>query len=404
MMFMNWKMDIFKRTKPFKATANSGKVGARLVMLTASVLLSACSLFPKEEEVLAPPLVEPAPVKYEVAKVERGTITKGVSGSSTFTTTDRFELSFKEPTERLKSFEVKVGDQVKRGQVLAELDAGEIELQIQTAEYELREAQLELKAEQLQSTYDLDAAKIDLQKAEMTAKVAETKLASLELEKARLRVKELQDTQKQAYMIEKAKLNVMEKELKLSTLQKKWEETRLVSPVDGEVVFVSNESVGDRIEANQALLAIADPKKMMIRYQAPTEEHLKEVEVGMKANLIAMDHPNLVGKVVQTPNSLPSNLNTIQAQNHATTLVIALEKIPDTIKLGTPVQFQIVLAQQSNALIIPIQALRAFDKREYVVVLEGKTKREIDVETGIKTATEVEIVKGLQEGQLVILE
>jgi hypothetical protein len=41
--------------------------------------------------------------------------------------------------------------------------------------------------------------------------------------------------------------------------------------------------------------------------------------------------------------------------------------------------------------------------RYYVQVADGDRRKEVDVEVGLMTATDVEIVKGVEEGQQVIL-
>ena len=40
--------------------------------------------------------------------------------------------------------------------------------------------------------------------------------------------------------------------------------------------------------------------------------------------------------------------------------------------------------------------------RNYVLVMDGDSRKEADVQTGLITDTEVEIVSGLEEGQQVI--
>ncbi|MFD2370968.1 efflux RND transporter periplasmic adaptor subunit [Brevibacillus sp. GCM10020057] len=399
MMYTNWKTVV--------SAAGSKPIPKRAVWLAASfsLLLSGCSLFPKEEPILAPPLVEPAPVQYEVAKVERGTIVKSVKGSSTITTADRRELFFKETKGlRLQSFSVKSGDQVKKGQVLAELDAAELEREIVTARYEVDKAKLELLEAQRGRPYEVEKAKLDVQEAEMNAKASETKLAAIEWEKAKLSLAALQDPKEREYEVERAKLNLQQKQVELANLESRWTETRLVSPIDGTVLFVSNVQVGDEVDAYQKLVTVGDPTKLHVLYSAPDKEALKDVQEGMKVSLTIQGGKKAQGVVVQTPRSVPSGLPEDVAELYQRSLLIFPGKLPEGVQLGTPVTIEVILEQKEQALIIPKQALHEFSGRKYVKVLDGKTKKEVDVEIGIQNNTQAEIISGLAEGQLVILE
>ncbi|WP_432774109.1 HlyD family efflux transporter periplasmic adaptor subunit [Brevibacillus gelatini] len=399
MMCTNWKMVV--------SAAFGMRFPKRAVWLATSfsLLLSGCSLFPKEEQILAPPLVEPAPVQYKVAKVERGTIVKSVKGNSTITTADRRELFFKETKGlRLKAFSVKSGDQVKKGQVLAELDAADLEREIVSARYEVDKAKLELLEAQRGNPYEVEKAKLDVQKAEMNAKASETKLAAIEWEKAKLSLAALQDPKEREYQVERAKLNLQQKQVELANLESRWTEAKLVSPIDGKVLFVSNVQVGDEVEAYQKLVSIGDPTKLLVLYSAPDKEALKDVQEGMKVSLTIQGGKEAQGIVVQTPRSIPSGLPEEVADLYQRSLLISPVKLPEGVQLGTPVTIEVILDQKEQALIIPRQALHEFSGRQYVKVLEGKTKKEVDVEVGIQNNTQVQIVSGLAEGQLVILE
>lgn len=64
----------------------------------------------------------------------------------------------------------------------------------------------------------------------------------------------------------------------------------------------------------------------------------------------------------------------------------------------------IVVEQRENVIVIPRKGLRTYLGRDYVQVLNGESRKEVDVEKGLVTPTEVEIRTGLKEGQNVILE
>ncbi|MNY77606.1 macrolide transporter subunit MacA [compost metagenome] len=73
------------------------------------------------------------------------------------------------------------------------------------------------------------------------------------------------------------------------------------------------------------------------------------------------------------------------------------------MKIGVSGDMTIILEKRENVLVIPSTGLRQYIGRNYVQVLEGESRKEIDVEKGLVTATEVEIRAGLKEGQKVIL-
>ena len=370
-----------------------------------ATLLSGCSLLPKEEPILAPPLVEPVQVTYDVAEVTLGTIKRSIRGTSTFTTVDKKELSFPESKGlRLKTLNVNSGDMVKAGQVLAELDATELERSIEMAKYEVDKAKLELLEAQQDNQYEVEEARLNVLKAEMNAKVSETKLAQIELEQAKLKLAELEDPKRREYKIERAKLNVKQREMDLSSLQKRLADTKLVAPMDGLVLFVSNEQVGDEIDAYQTLVTIGDPNKLHVLYTAPERDAIKDVKDGVKALIKLPDGTDVEGIVVQTPLNVPDDVPEELKRLYHRSLLIAPVKPLLGIEVGTSVFFEIVVEQQENAVIIPMKALRGFNERMYVHVLEEDVKKEVDVTVGIKTEAEVEIISGLQPGQLVILE
>ncbi|MNI55640.1 Multidrug resistance protein MdtA [compost metagenome] len=82
-----------------------------------------------------------------------------------------------------------------------------------------------------------------------------------------------------------------------------------------------------------------------------------------------------------------------------------MDELPPDADIGTLIDVRIITEQRDDVIKIPKGGLRSFGGRNFVRVLEEDSKiREIDVEPGIKSSTEVEIVKGLEEGQVVILQ
>jgi macrolide-specific efflux system membrane fusion protein len=92
-----------------------------------------------------------------------------------------------------------------------------------------------------------------------------------------------------------------------------------------------------------------------------------------------------------------------QAQTLDDYVVIQLDKMPSGQVENTPLSATIITQHKANAVQIPTAALRTQGGRNFVLVVDNEgNKREVDVETGLTTATEVEIVKGLTPGQKVV--
>lgn len=214
----------------------------------------------------------------------------------------------------------------------------------------------------------------------------------------------MQDPKRKEYAVERAKLNLKQKQMELGNLQKRLTETKLISPFDGIVIFVSNEQVGDEVDAHQTLVTVGDPKKLFILYTAPEKEAIKDVLEGMKVTLAWSNGAKGEGTVVQTPLSVPDNLPEDLTRLYERSLLISPKNLAEDIETGTSVSIEVIVDKKDQALIIPKRALHDFSGRQYVRVLEGKSKKEIDVEVGIINQTQVEIRSGLKAGQLVILE
>jgi multidrug efflux pump subunit AcrA (membrane-fusion protein) len=343
-------MDKLSRTIK-QATA----LGLAIVLGSA---LTGCSLLPKEEDALKPPLVKPAQENYSTVKVEKGTIVKSINGSGVFESIKTDLAQFTGQGGRIKEILVHSGDTVKKGDVLVQLILDGLDIQ-------LKEQQLAL-------------------------------------EKAKYGYQQARDGDSQALRIAGLQLEI--EQIKYDRLSKQFNSKQLVSNIDGEVVFAESLQEGDFVEAYQTLVVVADPSKLRIAIRVDNANDIREVEVGVPAEL-KLNNVDIVGKVVQTPSSSPETLNKDLAEKYSKTLYIEVAQLPKDAKIGSMVDVKIITQQRDNVVKIPRSGLRSYLGRNFVRILEeGKRLREIDVEPGLVGSTEVEIVKGLEEGQVIVLQ
>src|SRR5690554_3336917 len=104
-MFMYWRIKklTMREKKPLFNKFNIYLRIAILIIIVAA--LGACSFLPKEEAVLAPPLVEPAQLDHETAEVKKGEIIKRVRGAGVMISTNIHDLYYSKDGGRLKEIQ-----------------------------------------------------------------------------------------------------------------------------------------------------------------------------------------------------------------------------------------------------------------------------------------------------------
>ncbi|WP_169090288.1 efflux RND transporter periplasmic adaptor subunit [Paenibacillus sp. PL91] len=327
--------------------------------LLISASLTGCSLLPAEEEALKPPLIKPAQENYRTVTVEKGTITQDINGSGSLESTHTEIAQFVGQGGRIAKMMVTSGSQVKKGDVLVQLNVDGLDIQLKEQELAVAKAKVSLKQAKLGD--DSDALDI----------------ANLQME------------------IEM---------LKLERLMKTFNSKQLVAGMDGQVTFVEDLEEGDFVEAYQTLVIISDPSKLRVALRVEAGAEISGVDVGYPA-LVKFGSQELQGKVVQTPSSAPTTLNEQLQDRYSKTLFIEVPKVPSDASIGAFADVKIILQQRDDILKIPRSGVRSFLGRTFVRTLEeGNKIREIDVETGIKGSTEIEITKGLEEGAIVVLQ
>jgi macrolide-specific efflux system membrane fusion protein len=82
---------------------------------------------------------------------------------------------------------------------------------------------------------------------------------------------------------------------------------------------------------------------------------------------------------------------------------VSLENSPVQINIGEKVSYEFVIAESLNCLVIPKEVLYEYHGRQFVYVLDERgLRRERYVVAGISDSMRVEIVSGLEEGDLII--
>ncbi len=317
--------------------------------------LTGCSLLPQEEEPERLPEIRTPKISQKPEyEVKRGTLETKIGAAGKLMSEKEENLFFTEDNRRIVDVLAKAGDEVKKGQVLAKLDTGDTESQIMRKEIELEKAELDLKEAMRESSGEDGVA---------------------------LRKRQLD-------------YELLKKEL--TELRGRLDGSKLVAPYSGTIVSFTAKK-GDLARAYEKVGRIVDRNALVVAVKFGSSD-LEFVAPGMEAIVginAAGDHK---GKVRRLPVAGDSGEDSLDSY-----ALIDLQKLPDGVGHGTPLNASIVVEKREKALYIPSAALRKQNNRNYVIVSHPDgSKGEVDVEVGIQTATEAEIIKGLEEGQKVV--
>lgn len=351
---MNWRMvELSFRAKQMK------KIAVAAAAMTAALALAGCSLLPAEEAPLKPPLVKPPQENYRTVEVVKGRITQEIRGNGSLVSYYTDTVQFKAGGGVVKEVLVKAGDTVKTGDPLIRLDTGNMDIELKQLELNLTRSSQALK--QAKSGGDSDG----------------------------LRIAQLQ------YDIDK---------LKYERLAAALEGKVLTAEMDGQVTYVAELQEGDAVREYETLVVVADPGKLRVAFQTDGSPEVNLVNVGIKAELKFDGDVELTGKVAQTPSSAPFTDDPVLKERNAKMIYVEPDKLPEGAQIGMRTEVKVLLQERNDVIIIPRSGLRSYLGRTFVRILEeGDKIREVDVETGIKGSTDIEITKGLEEGMLIVL-
>ena len=191
-----------------------------------------------------------APVKVTVATVETKSITPALFGIGTVEARHTYRIG---PTftGRVKRLDVEVGERVKSGQVLGEMEPVDLDQRIRSQEAALKRA------------------KAALNEAEARHYHAETQLRRFEkLFEVRSTSEESVTTKRQELRIADAGLSAAREELSRvgfdrEALEAQRANLKLVAPVDG-LVAQRNADPGTTVVAGQAVVEVIDPQSLWI--------------------------------------------------------------------------------------------------------------------------------------------
>lgn len=321
---------------------------------------------------------------------------------------------------------VNIGDRVKQGQLLAEIESPEVDQELAQARANLEQSRAALRHAQANVTQSQESvleARARLEQAQANESIAATTSQRWTrlVEKGVLPRQE-GDERQFAYSARKAEVtgasaaiktaeatvsamsasvvaaqaNVRASEANVARLARMVAFERVVAPFDGVITERLVEqgdliALSGGVDGGRKLFAIAQPSVLRVQVNVP-QLFSPDIKTDQDAQLNIRERPGLEvkGKIVRTANALNPSSRTllveVQVDNRNGDLLPGMY---------TDVRFSLPRARQ--ALVIPADALIADAQGTRVAVIDNQQKihfRKVDI--GRDLGTELEIINGLQ--------
>ena len=340
-------------------------------------------------------------INYLTEPVVRTSIAQTVSATGEISAAQLVDVGA-QASGQIKKLHVTLGQQVKKGDLIAEIDSTSqlnnlntnkakldtYQAQLVSAEIALRSADKKYKREQ--ALWQEDATSREaLEDAQDAFAAAKASVAEL-------------------------KSSIRQTQIAINTAEADLGYTRITAPMDGTVVAIPVEE-GQTVNANQTtptIVQVADLSTMLNKMQI-AEGDVNKVKAGMKLTFTTLSQPDNVREA--TLESIDPGLTTMSQGSYTTSTdttdsaiyYYARSLVPNednVLHIGMTTENTITINQAEKVLAVPKLAVKQRGGKQYVRVLgENNQPQEKEIITGLSDNMSTEVKSGLSEGENVII-
>lgn len=347
-----------------------------IVLLAALLAVGGCSSQTQEE-------VKETEITVEVSPAQVQDLAQRVTYSGIVRGKNEVQVIPK-ASARVTSINVQPGDYVRAGQTIMTLDNTDYIASVTQAEAGVAMAEAALRSNELQA----ESARIDYERAQSLHEGGA--ISDQQLEGFRLQYESLTAGSAQAA--------VSQAEAALQSARTALDRCVISAPINGVVGNIAL-SLGDTANPAVPAAIVSDTNSLEIEVMV-SETDVNFIQKGSKVDILvqAVREEPLQGTV----ESIADVADSAQ-RNYA--VKVALANPDGIIKSGMFAELKIDTLGKPNVLAVAINGVIPKGGREIVYVVDADSRaRELEVETGIKSDEEVEIISGLNAGQQVIVK
>lgn len=352
-------------------------------MILCCVLLSSCSILPQEESFPQAPMVKSsAKATFKTTQVQRGDMILEKKISCSYVPVQSQTLSYPISGLYYADTFVQLGDSVREGQLLAQLDLSDIEEKL--AQCELQISKIGVRISALEENRALALERQRILHGSSTA---------VQLRQAQQQVNDSYDAQKRS----------LSDEMNIAQLQKEDYEQQiaarqLYAGISGIVTYVKQTEAGDKSTKAERFITVADTTSL---FKAQTADW-SLFEEGQEVTVVVSQRE--YAAVVVSEEQL--GLERVQKTDGEKAYVyFRLNQPVFDLKEGSRGTVSIAVDSRENVLMLPERVVSSAGEQRIVYCPdENGMKTYKTVEIGLSADGMVEILSGLNEGDSVIVD
>lgn len=382
-------------------------VGASILALALILILPAVRRWARADRAVDASMLR-------LAKVVRGDLLRDLSVQGRIVAAKSPTLF--SPGPGIVSLRTKEGSQVRAGDILAVIDSKELQAALDQAQSQLLTARAELDRQRIVGrqtqlrarrqvellTLRLAAAKRQLERVERTFKEGlsnkadyetaqdDVRIAAMELDQARGELDLTGETL--GFEVATREQQVRRQQSVAEELQKRVDDLTIRAPFDGMVAAIAVQD-RDAVAPNQPVVTVVNLSSLELQVGLP-EEYANETAIDTPATIAFMgrEYPGRVTAV---------SPEVVNSQVLAT---VAFEgEQPQGLKQNQRLTTRLTFESRRNVLKVPRGAFLEAEGGRGAYVVDGKMATRRDIVTGASSVGEVEIVKGLREGETIVV-
>ncbi|RPI27940.1 MAG: efflux RND transporter periplasmic adaptor subunit [Acidobacteria bacterium] len=309
------------------------------------------------------------------------------------------EVAVASQTEGIvKSVDAEDGDAVKANQVLCRLDDTQLKIRLQTAEQRLAQAKLQLekgRVRQEKTEAQIKNGREDLQRY---TKLYDEKLVSeRDVALLKYKIEELEhdqrvsnsETRELTHRVEELEAEIAQVNLEIAR-------TQIRAPFSGYIIERSV-NLGQIVRNLESMFKLSDFSPLF------ADVHLAEAEAGqVKPNQAAIIR--LGSNLSDQVTAHVARISPVVDQSSGTVKVtVEMQNAQGGFKPGAFVRVEIKTDTRQNAVLIPKKAIMEEDGQHFVYVANKDNANRVQVNLGYQREDKVEVLRGLQVGQQVVI-